>query len=93
MNVDEWCEHRQNDYEIEQIDFAWRAVRPTKNWKDPVSQTVPADLANLLTKDLVATAIEFYTGGSPTFVDAEDGSYIVTAAGYRATLEDYSCDV
>jgi hypothetical protein len=66
---------------------AFERVQDPTNWKNPINAPVAADAD----RELIATAIIFYTGSTPTFQAIYRGpqelvGYIVRAAGYYAAV-------
>lgn len=60
-----------------QLNDAFNLVKDRKNWKYPVNALVPRDVD----RNLIASAVIFYTGSVPTFT-REGRKLRVRAAGY-----------
>lgn len=81
LTLTEWVQAKMNGYTEADLEFAFDCVKDLTNWKLPINVTVGTSVTRL-NKELIATAIEFYTGSVAEFTDNEDGSYTVTATGY-----------
>lgn len=69
-------------YSQDELEQAFKLVRPASHWKDPISAKVPAD-TNL---DLLQFAVGYYTGSLAEISKADDGQFLVEADGYYATI-------
>ena len=78
-----WVDHMMGGYTEAELKLAFDCVHDLHDWKAPIDVTVGTSVRSV-TRDQIATAIAFYTGGHATITDNADGSYRVQADGYRA---------
>jgi hypothetical protein len=65
-------------YTRKQLTDAFELVRPAGDWKLEIDATAPAGTD----RELVTTAVIFFTGSVPDYEANEDGSFRVVADGY-----------
>lgn len=65
-------------FTIQAIEQAFNAVKDPRDWKAPISTTVPKE-----SKDLVVAAIEFYTATIPVVAEMINGHFAISSEGYR----------
>lgn len=84
------CHSKPVDGEFtrEQLDRAFKLVRPERHWKDPIRRIIPAEAAmeHGVTYRAIRYAIQFYTGSVAEVTPLPDGRAHVQAIGYYAAV-------
>lgn len=75
MNFEQAQQYRQAMFAL---------VECRKHWKNPIHARVSRDTPEL--RAAISDAVIHFTGSVPTFLPVADGSMIVSAAGYYATV-------
>ena len=72
----------KGQYSEAQLSAAFDLVADEEGWQLPICKVVPADAD----RDLIAEAVDYYTGGMAWFTEQPDGSWLVTGDGYYLNM-------